>query len=126
MLSFDETGELLDQIVDELPDPLLRELSAGVWLSPDVKLHAKSLPEDPLYVMGEYQYGALGRAITLYYGSFAARYQQAPPSFWAEQLKTVLLHELTHHNESLAGVRNLEQTDAQSLQDYLGGAEEAN
>ncbi|MGI6497350.1 MAG: metallopeptidase family protein [Oscillospiraceae bacterium] len=124
MLSFDEAGELLDKMADALPDPLLRGLSGGIWLSPDVKLHTNSLPERPLYVMGEYQYGVLGRSITLYYGSFAARYGQAPACFWAQQLRAVLLHELTHHNESLAGAWDLEQADALLLQDYLSDTED--
>ena len=119
MLSFEEAGALLDQIADSLPSPLVRELSGGIWLSEQTKYHPQSVPEAPLYIMGEYRRDGFGRVIVLFYGSFLARFHSAPPDVWKRELRAVLLHELTHHNESLAGLKDLEITDAINIRSYL-------
>ncbi|MDD4715113.1 MAG: metallopeptidase family protein [Oscillospiraceae bacterium] len=119
MISFEETGAMLDEIADALPAPLYRELNGGVLLLPEAKLHPSS-GRRLLYVLGEYhQEAAMGRYIVLYYGSFQQVCGRLPPAQFRLQLHRVLAHELTHHNESLAGLNDLERKDQQFLAEYL-------
>ena len=122
MLSIDEVKALLDDIADEVPESFYRELNGGIILLPDVKAHPQSKDESDLYILGEYhhEHRGLGRYITIYYGSFMRLYSGLSPSNLRTKLKDVLLHEFTHHIESLAGVRSLEIKDALDIQRYRG------
>ena len=70
-LSFDQVGDLLDEIAERFPQAFYQDLNGGIALLPEAK-------EDPvgetgeLYIMGEYCNDMMGRYINLYYGSFAA------------------------------------------------------
>ena len=129
MITFDEVGIMLDDIAEEIPKDFYRELNGGVFLMPDVKMHPQSRGDgsqirlDNLYIMGEYHnertgYGGLGRYIVIYYGSFMRLHAHSRPEKLKEELRRVLLHEFTHHLESLAGERGLEIKDAEQIQKY--------
>jgi predicted Zn-dependent protease with MMP-like domain len=62
--------------------------------------------------------GGLGRYIAIYYGSFEKVYGNCSPEEQKEQLRRVLIHEITHHIESLAGERGLEIKDKAELEKY--------
>ena len=117
ILSFDEAGDLLDQMAEEFPEEFYRDLSGGISLLPQAV-------EDPageaLYIMGEYCNDMMGRYINLYYGSFAALAEQEDWSEedWEDELYTTLTHEFTHHVEGLAGERGLEIRDQLELEQY--------
>lgn len=110
MITFEETGDMLDAIAEELPKEFFRDLNGGILLLPE----ARQDPSDSaygLYIMGQYVHDQMGRYIIIYYGSFAAVYPHHSPEKIREELRETLFHEFTHHVESLAGVRNLEIKD---------------
>jgi len=116
MLSFDEVGELLDEMAETFPEEFFRELNGGISLLPQKKRDRKTGPD--LFIMGEYCFNEMGRYINLYYGSFAAVYRHETDEVLKEELFQTLTHELTHHMESLAGDRSLEYKDERFLQEY--------
>ena len=117
ILSFDQVGDLLDEMAEEFPEEFYQELNGGISLLPETV-------EDPagedLYIMGEYCNDMMGRYINLYYGSFAALAQQEDWTHedWEDELYTTLSHEFTHHVEGLAGERGLEIKDELELEQY--------
>ncbi|MCL2717563.1 MAG: metallopeptidase family protein [Lachnospiraceae bacterium] len=120
MITIDEAMEMLDDIYDELPVDFHKDLNGGVILSPEMKMHPASDGNLPLYILGEYhsQPRGLGRFIIIYYGSFAKAFSYLQPQQLREKLRKTLLHEFTHHLESLAGERGLEIEDARRLARY--------
>lgn len=116
MMSFDEVADFLDDEADELPLILYRELNGGISLLPR---HKFSPNAEGLLVLGEYcKSRSMGRYINIYYGSFEKAFPHYSDEQLKEKLKQVLVHELTHHNESLAGVYDLEIKDAVRLNEY--------
>lgn len=117
ILSFDEAGDLLDEMAEEFPEEFYQELNGGISLLPEAM-------EDPhgedLYIMGEYCNDMMGKYINLYYGSFAALAEQENWSQedWEDELYTTLAHEFTHHIEGLAGERGLEIKDELQMEQY--------
>ncbi|MCL2099882.1 MAG: metallopeptidase family protein [Oscillospiraceae bacterium] len=120
MISFEEAGVILDELADELPEEFYRELNGGIILVPEAKPHSSG---GNLYILGEYHndrtgYGGLGRYIAVYYGSFVKLYANMGAEYQKEQLRKTLIHEFTHHIESLAGDRSLEKKDAETMERY--------
>ena len=117
ILSFDQVGDLLDEMAEEFPEEFYQELNGGISLLPETV-------EDPagedLYIMGEYCNDMMGRYINLYYGSFAALAQQEDwtEEDWEDELYTTLSHEFTHHVEGLPGEWGLEIKDELELEQY--------
>lgn len=117
ILSFDEAGDLLDEMAEEFPEEFYQELNGGISLLPEAM-------EDPqgedLYIMGKYCNDMMGKYINLYYGSFAALAEQENWSQedWEDELYTTLAHEFTHHIEGLAGERGLEIKDELQMEQY--------
>ena len=117
ILSFDQVGDLLDEMAEEFPEEFYQDLNGGISLLPEAV-------EDPagedLYIMGEYCNDMMGRYINLYYGSFAALAQQDDwtEEDWEDELYTTLSHEFTHHVEGLAGERGLEIKYELELEQY--------
>lgn len=116
MLSFEEAAAYLDGVADGLPAELSRELNGGINMVPDEK---RDLKTPSFYILGEYiKSRAMGRYIVLYYGSFRRLYGGKSDEELKKHLKDVLIHELTHHNESLAGDHDLEVKDAIQKEHY--------
>ena len=119
-LSFDQVGDLLDEIAERFPQAFYQDLNGGIALLPEAK-------EDPvdetgeLYIMGEYCNDMMGRYINLYYGSFAALAEQEDwtEEDWEDELYTTLAHEFTHHLEETAGLHALDDKDAEFLRQAL-------
>jgi len=116
--SIDEVHEMLEEIAAEIPEYFFKELNGGIILLPEYKIHPESEDVDKLYVMGEYSRSMAGRHITIYYGSFEKVYSGASMRIIRNKLKDTLLHEFTHHLESLAGERGLEIKDYNDIQEY--------
>lgn len=116
LLSFDEVGEILDELAEGIPEPFYQDLNGGVLLLPEERPDFENGPD--LYILGEYCVDDMGRYINIYYGSFAALYADEPREVWVEELDTTLRHEFTHHVEGLAGERSLDKKDAAYLLDY--------
>ena len=117
ILSFDQVGDLLDEMAEEFPEEFYQDLNGGISLLPEAV-------EDPagedLYIMGEYCNDMMGRYINLYYGSFAALAEQEDwtEEDWEDELWATFAHEFTHHIEGLAGERGLEIKDEAFLEEY--------
>ncbi len=118
MITFEECAEMLDTIADSMPCELYRELSAGVFLVPDIKLHPKAVNHD-LYILGEYIRSSIGKSIVLYYGSINRVYGRLSREEYYKKLEGILHHEVRHHNEFLAGCDDLVIYDRQQIDKYL-------
>ena len=123
ILSFDEAGDLLDRMAEELPEAIFEGLNGGVSLLPDTVYDPEF--EDEVYILGEFCDDQMGRYIQLYYGSFAAL---AGDEGWSREdrereLRETLRHELTHHVEGLAGDSSLDRRDAEQLRRWKRGQE---
>jgi len=118
MVTIDEAEIMLEEIAEELPKEFYDKLNGGILLLPDIKMHPARRADD-LYIMGEYNRNMdMGRYIVIYFGSFAQVFGHLNHDQFREQLKRVLVHEFTHHIESLAGERGLEIKDAQNMRKY--------
>lgn len=119
MFTIDETNEMLNEIADTIPLDLYRELSGGIILLPQAKMHPKAVDDD-LYILGEYCTSSIGKYIRIYYGSFAKVYGHITSrEYYYEQLRRVLVHEIRHHNEALAGYKDLILYDEDRINEYL-------
>lgn len=116
--TIEEVNIMLDHIAEGLPAEIFKDLNEGIVLLPSYKLHKKSMPNAPLYIAGEYSVSLTGRNIKIYYGSFKKLYRNHPRKEIYKKLESTLLHEFTHHLESMAGERDLEIEDRIFLRDY--------
>ena len=118
MFTIDDINDMLDEVASELPEEVFRELNGGVSLLPDTK-RSEADPAGGLYTLGEYHRDQMGRYIVLYYGSIQVVHGNDTPEKMRLNLKNLLVHELTHHLEALAGERDLEIKDKQDLEKYF-------
>ena len=119
MALIEEVQIILDEIAEELPAEIYKDLNGGIILLPQVKLHKKSVDDD-LYVMGEYRNERIsGRYIIVYYGSVEKLYGNFSRNRLKNKLRSVIKHEFVHHLESMAGERHLEIEDERKLSEYL-------
>ena len=116
--TIDEVHEMLDEICEEIPAEFFDALNEGVVLLPEYKLHPDSKPNNTLYILGEYRRSITGRNIVIYYGSFRNVHWGISNEQLRTKLKDTLLHEFTHHLESLAGEKGLEIKDKEDLDRY--------
>lgn len=114
----EEVEILLEEIAEDIPYEFFKELNKGIILLPNYKLHHESRAKDKLYILGEYVRDFSGRHITIYYGSYKQIYSGISRDRLKEKLKDTLLHEFTHHLESLAGEKGLEIKDRVALDKY--------
>lgn len=106
MLTYEQAGDVLDELVDELPGEIFKNLNGGVSFVEDAVRD-----EDGRYTLGMYFHDKMGRHIELYYGSFVELYGDMDDETFHRRLKSTLHHELTHHIENQAGDRSLERWD---------------
>ena len=81
MLSFDQAGDLLDEMAQSFPEAFYTDLNGGISLLPEAR-EDPAFPSGEMYIMGEYCDDQMGRYIVLYYGSFAALARQ---EHWSDQ-----------------------------------------
>lgn len=118
MISYEECGEMLDEIADELPVELYRELNGGIVLDRGHRIHPCAVNND-LYILGVYIRDTLGKRIVIYYGSFIKVFGNKTKEEYYERLKKTLRHEVLHHNEYLAGCNDLVFYDDKRIEEYL-------
>lgn len=117
-VEIEEFLDMLDDISGEIPRELFKRLNGGIILLPEVKYHPEGVG-DNLYIMGEYRTSStMGRTIVIFYGSFMKLYGHLEKEDLRKCVKKTLLHEFTHHLESLAGEKGLEIEDKIFLQQY--------
>ena len=119
ILTYNEVREYLDEIAEELPEDFYKYLNGGVLLQDTTQLSPHAHHQD-LFTLGTYTNdpAGLGRYITIYYGSFEKICSGKSREKQKDILHEVLLHEFTHHFESLAGLKGLEVKDEQFLHSY--------
>ncbi|WP_369282879.1 metallopeptidase family protein [Oscillibacter sp. GMB15532] len=119
LLTFDETGDLLDRIAEQFPQALFQGLNGGVNLLEE-ELEDPEFPGSELYIMGQFCDDCLGKYIDLYYGSFAAlaKLEDWTEEDWEDELCTTLSHELTHHMEGLGGLHALDDRDDEEMAEF--------
>jgi len=115
----DRVHQMLDEIAETLPVEFFNRLNEGVVLLPQHKYHPKSRSDRRLYVMGEYHKSFTGSHIRIYYGSFKRVFRNISEDELKKHLEHTLLHEFTHHLETLAGERGLIIKDQEALRKYL-------
>ena len=125
ILTFDQAGELLDEMAEEFPPEFYQDLNGGVCLLPEAKADPE-IPPGEMYILGEYCDDCLGQYINLYYGPFAALAEREDwdEQTWEDELYTTLAHEFTHHIEGRAGERGLEIKDEQFMEEFRAEREE--
>ena len=119
-MDIDQFHCIMEEISEDIPEEIFRDLNGGVVLLPEAKLHEGDVAGD-LYILGEYrvQIPGLGRYVAIFYGSFVKVYGEQPNlQQLREELRKTLLHELRHHMESLAGVHDLEIIDEERIEQY--------
>lgn len=116
--TIEEVNDMLDKIATEIPAEFFNKLNEGVVLLEEYKIHPESRVRDKLYILGEYSRSVTGRNIKIYYGSFKNVYRGISNDALYENLKHTLLHEFTHHLESLSGERGLEVKDSTDMKKY--------
>lgn len=116
--SIEEVEDMLEEISEEIPQEFFQELNKGIILLPQYMLHPDSRATDKLYIMGQYVRDFSGRHITIYYGSYKRVYRTISKERLRKKLKDTLLHEFTHHLESLAGEQGLIIKDKIYLEKY--------
>ena len=119
ILSFDEVGEILDEMAETFPEVFYRDLNGGISLLPEA-MEDPEFPPGEIYIMGEYCNDQMGLYINLYYGSFAAlaEKEEWTREDWEDELYTTLAHEFTHHIEGLALENGLDRKDEQELAEF--------
>lgn len=121
MNDFPSIGEvqiILDEIAEEIPWELFNRLNEGIAILPNIKYHPESTDENPLYILGEYRRSFIGRNIVIYCGSFQKIYNEITERRLRRRFKDTLLHEFTHHLESLAGEKGLDIKDVEYIQRF--------
>lgn len=100
MVTIDDTQNMLDEIAEELPAGIYRELNGGILLLPECKMSPYALSDD-LYILGEYQSGgSMGRLIKIYYGSFEKLFGHLEGEAFKDRLRKTLFHEFTREFDS--------------------------
>ena len=118
ILTYEQMGDILEEVASEFPDAFFRDLNGGIQLE-EAELPDPNFPEGEMYVMGEYCSDMLGRYILLYYGSFAALLAEEEEAVWREEIFLTVAHEFTHHLEETAMLHALDDKDAAFLQQAL-------
>ena len=114
MISIDRFEEILGELAEELPAEFYTGLNGGILIEDRHPLHPADRNGD-LYIMGEYRNDpSTGRCIVLYYGSFRRVFRHLDEDELRTEMRKVLRHEFRHHVEGRAGVRDLEEWDADS------------
>jgi len=117
MVTFEEVGEILDEVAERFPKEFFEELNGGICLLRRRKTDP-NFPNGRIVVMGEYCHNQMGRYINIYYGSFMRVFGDLTREELTEELYATLSHEFTHHLEGLAGERGLEIKDEENRLAY--------
>lgn len=118
MISYEECGQMLDEIADSLPHELYRELNGGIILDRGHRMHPCAVNND-LYILGVYVRDNLGKRIVIYYDSFIKVFKNKSKEEYYKHLEKTLKHEVLHHNEFLAGCNDLVFYDDKRIEEYL-------
>ena len=115
--SFAEFCDLADGIIRQIPE-MYKEGISGIFVTRK-EVKDEEVPE--LYILGHYHHGGyLTPFINIYYGSFRRVCKGAALEEIEEELWETITHEIRHHLEENAGLRNLKAYD-EDLKEYFRG-----
>ena len=110
---------MLDELAEELPVELYKNLNGGIILLPKA-LESQYSQDGDLYTLGMYHSGGpMGNYISIYYGSFVQLFSHLSPESLKVKLRSVLRHEFRHHMETMSGEKGLVREDEKFINDYL-------
>lgn len=114
----DEVQELLEEIYDEIDKVYFNKLNGGIVIEENICYHPRGKNKE-LICLGAYRKDLMGRSIVIYYGSIMEVFSYLTKEQLKEKLREVLLHELTHHLEFLAGENDLVIEDEKYIKEHL-------
>ena len=91
MITLEEYKQIIEELLDELPEEFFRELSGGVTVSEALVIPDYAKAGD-LYTMGQYQVAYGVRQINMFKGSFDRAYPDADDARARELLRGLLRH----------------------------------
>lgn len=119
MMSLPVFRSVVDELAQQMPPVFFERLNGGVEVSPRVMPARDSDPAMPRYTLGMYHHlHDMGCWITLYYGSFVAVLRGASDEDYRREIDRVLRHEMRHHMEDRAGLRDLIEEDKRRDREY--------
>ncbi len=114
MVDIEEFTSMVESVMDELDPRYLEGLNGGVLVLEEVRQHWDAPPGT--LVLGEYVVRPwLGSHIAIYYGSFVSVYPGMDRQRLLLRVRDVVLHELRHHVETRAGVKDLALADRERI-----------
>ncbi len=116
----DEFYELMNDVLDEMPEEMFRELHHGVILYDECK-YSPYAENGDLIILGEYCKQNYGNEIKIYYGSFKKNFAYLGRDELKQKLREIIRHEFRHHLENLGGVHgrdSLEREDEIQIREY--------
>lgn len=129
-MDFETFHRRAERIVAEVPPEFLAGV-VGVEAHRERKEHPRipryytlgECADDPIVRLTDP--GGLQSRVHLYYGSFAVLARQDPDFDWEEELRETILHEIRHHLEDRAGIRDLidEDDEDEALASFHAGEE---
>ena len=113
--TIDIVHNILDDLCAKIPSQLLADLNGGIILHDEIKYHEKAV-QDNILVLGSYHRFGVRRQINIYYKSIKRAYPLMTRLALEEKLEELLLHELRHHIEYKARVKDLIDEDKKLLE----------
>ncbi len=115
--TIDRAELLLEKIIDQMPEFLFKDLNGGVVLMDEIKFHPEAKNKD-LLIMGKYIRFGVRRQINIYFGSIKYVYKNLSDGDLEKILEEILVHELRHHMEYKANVKDLILEDEAFIKEY--------
>lgn len=116
--NIDDVHDILEEICEEIPKELFIDLNGGIILLDEIKYYDKSA-DDSLLVLGTYSRFGVRRQINIYYRSIKYVYPKLSRHVLYEKLRDLLMHELQHHTEYKAKVKDLILEDEKFIRRIL-------
>lgn len=116
--TIDDVHRILDEAAKAIPEELFKELNGGIILLDEIKIHDKAKNND-LFVLGTYNRFGVMKQINIYYQSIKRVYPILSEERLYEILLKLLKHEIQHHTEYMARLRDLEIEDENMINRYL-------
>lgn len=116
--TIDDVHRVLEEISSSLPESLFEELNGGIVLLDEISYHDKSI-DNSLLVLGNYVRFGVRRQINIFYKSIKQAFPMMSEEMLNKKLTEILTHELQHHTEFRARLRDLEIEDEININKYL-------
>lgn len=116
--TIEDAHRILEQACTEIPDELFAELNGGIILLDEIKYHERSI-NNTLLVLGTYERFGVRKQINIYYQSIKKAFPILSEDALYRKLSEILKHEIQHHTEFRARLRDLEIEDEININNYL-------